>query len=81
MTVYYLHRSHSDDKTPIQAFPDGLRMLAGDPYTRSWEETDASKGIGWNCLGEGTKELGQQPAFPDENCPVSRRAVPHSGLS
>jgi hypothetical protein len=31
---YYLPRNNKADKDKVQAFPDGLRMLAGNPYVR-----------------------------------------------
>lgn len=66
MTVYYLTRSHSSDKGPIQAFPPGLRILAGDPYSRSAADKD---NIGWSCIG-GKSEPKKTKAFPGQNCPV-----------
>lgn len=32
---YYLQRSHESDTTEVLAFPEGMRMLAGNPYVRS----------------------------------------------
>lgn len=44
-------------------------MLAGDPYTRTFEESDMANAIGWNCLG-GKNKPTKNPWLPTENCPV-----------
>ncbi|KAM0747454.1 hypothetical protein T439DRAFT_349869 [Meredithblackwellia eburnea MCA 4105] len=67
LLVYYLPRNNSADKDKVQAFPDGFRMLAGNPYVRSYDpNSEEPKAIGWNCIGGG----GRNPWFPTENCPV-----------
>ncbi|GAA5991651.1 hypothetical protein JCM5350_002150 [Sporobolomyces pararoseus] len=76
LLVYYLQRNHPTDKYPIQAFPKDFRMLVGNPYTRSYDDSLMSKGIGWNCLGgEGFKDgKTKNPWLPPTNCPNSLRA-------
>jgi len=32
---YYLPRFHATDKTKVTAFPEGFRMLVGNPYVRA----------------------------------------------
>ncbi|KAL8280267.1 hypothetical protein RQP46_007381 [Phenoliferia psychrophenolica] len=49
--IYYLPRYHSSDTGPVLAFPDGLKMLIGDPLARSYNPSSLmSQAIGWNCL-------------------------------
>ena len=31
---YYMQHSHTSDEYPVQAFPEGFRMLVGNPYVR-----------------------------------------------
>ena len=45
---YYLQRSAEGET--VQAFPDGLRMLTGNPFARSNAGTPESKAISWNWL-------------------------------
>ncbi|GAA5828586.1 hypothetical protein JCM11251_000865 [Rhodosporidiobolus azoricus] len=50
--VYYLFRDHPSDKYPIEAFPEGFRMLTGDPTARTYTLSGNMKdAIGMNCLG------------------------------
>lgn len=42
---YYLQRSGPDET--VEAFPDGLRMLTGDPYVRNYTGTPESQAISW----------------------------------
>ncbi|KAI9462050.1 hypothetical protein F5148DRAFT_236708 [Russula earlei] len=46
MLVYYLQRSAANET--LQAFPDGLRLLAGNPFLRSYTGTPESQAISWN---------------------------------
>jgi hypothetical protein len=45
---YYLQRSAEGET--VQAFPDGLRMLTGNPFARSNAGNPESKAISWNWL-------------------------------
>ncbi|ORY49289.1 hypothetical protein BCR35DRAFT_297088 [Leucosporidium creatinivorum] len=69
--VYYLPRKNNESEV-VKAFPDGYRMLAGDPYTRTYDGSDMAKAIGWNCLG-GKQEPTRNPWLPTENCPTGLR--------
>ncbi|GAA6062956.1 hypothetical protein JCM10212_005346 [Sporobolomyces blumeae] len=76
LLVYYLQRSHEDDEGEVLGFPEGMRMLAGNPYVRSYNESSLmAKAIGWNCLGGD--QLGMEetriPTFPPVNCPNGLR--------
>ncbi|BGP31993.1 hypothetical protein JCM10296v2_003772 [Rhodotorula toruloides] len=73
LLVYYLPRNNKADKGKVQAFPDGLRMLAGSPYLRSYNaSSDMAKAIGANCLG-GKADPTRNPWLPPENCPNGLR--------
>jgi hypothetical protein len=43
---YYIQRNGPNET--VQAFPDGLRVLTGDPYARSYTGTPESQAISWN---------------------------------
>lgn len=69
-TVYYLQRGGpNNDK--LQAFPEGFRMISGDPFKRSPGTDFASQAISYNCLGTSNPETG---GFPDVNCPDGLRS-------
>ncbi|GAA5931213.1 DUF1996 domain-containing protein [Sporobolomyces koalae] len=76
LLIYYLQRSHKDDETEVLAFPEGMRMLAGNPYVRSYNDSSLmAKAIGWNCLG-GDKlgmDKTRNPFLPPVNCPNGLR--------
>jgi len=68
--IYYLPRFSTSDTTNVTAFPSGLRMLAGTPTLRSYNESNLmAQAIGWNCLGGS----GRNPYLPTENCPDGLR--------
>ncbi|KAI9715377.1 MAG: hypothetical protein M1812_006022 [Candelaria pacifica] len=74
-TVYYQQRNGpNNDK--LLAFPKDFRMLAGNPYSRSLEQTasDTAPGaVSYVCLdyGGGSSE---SDGFPTKNCPDGLRA-------
>ncbi|KAN0134684.1 protein of unknown function (DUF1996) domain containing protein [Lactarius tabidus] len=70
LIVYYLPRGGSNET--VQPFPDGLRMLTGNPYARNYTGTDASKAISWLCIDNGPAQA-QTPGFTDTNCPNGLR--------
>lgn len=72
--VYYLQRSGpNNDK--LQAFPEGFRMIAGDPFKRAPGDDFASQAISYACL-DFNKQGGnpETPAFPNMNCPSGLRS-------
>ncbi|GAA6012009.1 hypothetical protein JCM10207_003459 [Rhodosporidiobolus poonsookiae] len=72
LTVYYLQRHNDADRGEITAFPPDFRMLAGNPYLRSYNESNQmATQIGANCLG-GTAPT-RRPYLPTENCPNGLR--------
>ncbi|POY74300.1 hypothetical protein BMF94_2493 [Rhodotorula taiwanensis] len=72
LLIYYLQRNNPADTTKVTAFPDGFRMLTGDPFRRSYEDSLTSEAIGWNCLGAPVSET-RQPYLPPYNCPNGLR--------
>ncbi|GAA5843521.1 hypothetical protein JCM11251_001644 [Rhodosporidiobolus azoricus] len=71
--IYYLPRSNPTDTTKVTAFPDGLRMLTGNPFKRSYDPSSLTdQAIGWNCLGAPVSET-RQPYLPPYNCPNGLR--------
>ncbi|GAA5883643.1 hypothetical protein JCM3774_005991 [Rhodotorula dairenensis] len=72
LLVYYLQRYNAADTTNITAFPDGFRMLTGNPFKRSYQDSLTSQAIGWNCLGADVGQT-RQPYLPPYNCPNGLR--------
>ncbi|KPV75713.1 uncharacterized protein RHOBADRAFT_25888, partial [Rhodotorula graminis WP1] len=72
LLIYYLPRFNAADKTNVTAFPDGLRMLAGNPFKRSYDGSEAAQAIGWNCLGANVAQT-RIPTLPTYNCPNGLR--------
>jgi hypothetical protein len=72
MAVYYLQRRGNNKTEKLTAFPKGFRMVAGDPFTRSYGNNSAANAISFNCLGgPGGPETNKMPNF---NCPGGLRA-------
>ncbi|GAA5950018.1 hypothetical protein JCM3765_004166 [Sporobolomyces pararoseus] len=70
--IYYLPRSHTSDKTKVLAFPEGFKMLAGDPFRRTYKQSnEVDQAIGWNCLGSQSPT--RNPWLPRVNCPNGLR--------
>ncbi|KAG9677168.1 WSC-domain-containing protein, partial [Aureobasidium melanogenum] len=72
MTVYYLQRGGpNNDK--LQAFPEGFRMVAGNPFKRNHTDDFESEAISFVCLdysgGSSTSD-----GLPNKNCPDGLRA-------
>ncbi|GAA5978798.1 hypothetical protein JCM10908_004490 [Rhodotorula pacifica] len=72
LLVYYLQRDNAADTTNITAFPDGFRMLTGNPFKRSYQDSLSAEAIGWNCLGAPVSQT-RQPYLPPYNCPNGLR--------
>ncbi|KAI0034083.1 hypothetical protein K488DRAFT_27912, partial [Vararia minispora EC-137] len=69
MLVYYLQRGGSNET--IKAFPDGLRMLAGNPYLRNNTNTVESSAI--SCIDYNVPHS-ETPGFDVTTCPDGLRA-------
>ncbi|KAI0301541.1 hypothetical protein B0F90DRAFT_1628431 [Multifurca ochricompacta] len=72
MLVYYIQRNAPSET--VQAFPDGLRILTGNPYVRSYAGTPESRAISWMCLNFNGPPAPQTPGFTNTNCPSGLRA-------
>ncbi|KAI9844685.1 MAG: hypothetical protein M1837_005427 [Sclerophora amabilis] len=68
--IYYQDRKDDPDQK-LLAFPEGFRMLAGDPSARSFDGSTAAEAVSYACLGTSTKETN---GLPDINCPNGLRA-------
>ncbi|KAI0390448.1 WSC domain-containing protein [Xylariaceae sp. FL0594] len=72
--IYYLQRSDSKDpnyKEGLIPFPKDFRMVAGNPYSRNFTDTNEQRAVSFVCLGV------QGPAtyeLPKQNCPGGLRA-------
>lgn len=72
ITAYYLQRGTAGPAGKILAVPNGLRMLAGDPNRRSFNDSDvAQRAISFSCLGGNG---GQNSLDTITNCPDGLRA-------
>ncbi|KAI7553806.1 WSC-domain-containing protein [Hortaea werneckii] len=74
MTVYYEQRG--PDPSNLTAFPEGFRMIAGDPFQRNDTGLEAAPGkaVSYVCLdytGASHPETGNMPGY---NCPDGLRA-------
>ncbi|ORY26506.1 hypothetical protein BCR39DRAFT_256661 [Naematelia encephala] len=76
--TYYLPRAGSDGI--VKAFPDGLRMLSGNPNRRTYDSSIPSNvAISYVCLDYDTSHTGdpawaQRNSFFAHNCPDGMRA-------
>ncbi|OWZ01054.1 Murein transglycosylase [Phytophthora megakarya] len=68
--VYYEPRPNGDEK--VIAFPDGLKMLAGNPKLREKGDSIEQKAITWVCLDYDNPHPEQQ-GIPNFKCPNGLR--------
>ncbi|BFZ64028.1 hypothetical protein YB2330_005166 [Saitoella coloradoensis] len=73
MLVYYLQRYNSQTDTELVAFPDGFRMVAGNPMLRSYYPSLEQRAISWMCINYVAQSL-EKPYFPLTYCPQGLRA-------
>lgn len=73
ITVYYLQRPGANNDA-LQAFPEGFRMLAGDPFRRNYTGDFAAQAISYACLNYDGPATAETNGFPDNNCPDGLRA-------
>ncbi|OXC63157.1 hypothetical protein AYX13_06867 [Cryptococcus neoformans] len=79
VNTYYLPRYSSGQDT-VQAFPDGLRMISGDPFRREYVDGDPdSAAITYVCLDydndhSGDADWAERNSFFNHNCPNGMRA-------
>jgi hypothetical protein len=73
LTMIFSQRQ--DERDPeyskgLLAFPEGFRMLAGNPLLRNYTDTLEQQAISFACLGVSGPET---PHFPAQNCPQGLR--------
>ncbi|KAH8687187.1 WSC domain-containing protein [Tricladium varicosporioides] len=70
--IYYLQRKDPNDPSSINlsAFPEGFRMIAGNPTLRSYRDVVEQNAINWACIGTDDATT---PHFPKKNCPSGLR--------
>ncbi|KAJ3278647.1 hypothetical protein HK104_002151, partial [Borealophlyctis nickersoniae] len=68
--IYYLQRGEPSDG-PIQAFPDGFRMIAGDMSLRTYSDTLEQRAITYACIGVSGPQTHE---WPKQYCPGGLRA-------
>jgi len=71
-TVYYIQRGEEGEE--LFAFPEGLRMVAGNPFKRSPGNDFASQAISFGCLNFNEPATPETPNFPTTNCPDGLRS-------
>jgi hypothetical protein len=78
VNTYYLPRGPNNSYN-VSAFPDGLRMIAGNPYRRTYDASSfADQAISFVCLDynndhSGDPDWAQRNNFFDHNCPSGMR--------
>ncbi|BFZ58725.1 hypothetical protein PYCC9005_005790 [Savitreella phatthalungensis] len=68
MTVYYIQR-YGYNGEQLYAFPDGFRMLAGNPLKRSYDGSLEAQAISYHCLDYNNPAIPETHGFPTQNCP------------
>lgn len=71
-TVYYLQRGGPNNDA-LKAFPDGFRMIAGDPFKRNATTDFAGQGISFACINYNNPGP-ETPGLPQKKCPQGLRA-------
>ncbi|KAI9880513.1 MAG: hypothetical protein M1830_002553 [Pleopsidium flavum] len=72
-TVYYEQRVGHDGE-PLLAFPEGFRMVAGNPSARSYTGAIDAQAITYACLNYDGPPTPETNGFPTTNCPSGLRA-------
>jgi len=73
---YVPGRRNCDNSTIPMAFPDGFRMVAGDPLRRTQNDSDyAQRAVHMVCLAKDGVGLEQAPGFPHQHCTTMRAEV------
>jgi uncharacterized protein DUF1996 len=58
----------------LKAFPEGFRMIAGNPWQRNSTGDFAGQAISFNCLDYTGPAVPETNGFPSKNCPNGLRA-------
>jgi Domain of unknown function (DUF1996) len=70
-TIYYLQRPGSNES--IYAFPEGFRMVTGDPFKRNLTTDLAGQAISYACLKYNGAATPEAACFLTSNCPDGLR--------
>jgi hypothetical protein len=73
--TYYLQRDGPTQKE-IHPFPEGLRMVAGNPYRSTYNASNMEdRAINFVCLNynDASNDAGPQTTFPQRPCPDGMR--------
>lgn len=73
MNVYYEQRPGNATEQ-LHAFPEGFRMVAGDPFQRNYTGAVAAPGAAVSYVCLGVPGANQTSAIPNYNCPDGLRA-------
>ena len=75
-TVYYQQRASYKGNNTISAFPEGFRMLAGNPYNRVVDSTNTTQqAVNFACLDySGATKYPEGEILPTVRCPDGVRA-------
>ena len=75
MTVYYLQRPGYDGE-PLLAFPEGFRMIAGNPFVRNFTGDYAAQAVSFVCLNYSPHDNSHDytNGLPTMACPDGVRA-------
>ncbi|KAL7273681.1 hypothetical protein RUND412_003453 [Rhizina undulata] len=71
-TIYYLQRRAEPDEK-LYAFPEGFRMVAGDPMLRSYSDDLSQGAISFACIDYNNPSA-EINGLPNNNCPNGLRA-------
>ncbi|KZV88119.1 WSC-domain-containing protein [Exidia glandulosa HHB12029] len=71
MTVYYFQRPNGT--APLQAFPKGFRMIAGDPTKRSYDNSIEASQVTHMCIQPNAQDSSQTNGLPSIQCPANLR--------
>ncbi|KZF23573.1 putative WSC domain protein [Xylona heveae TC161] len=72
-TVYYEQRG-GPNNDQLLAFPEGFRMLAGNPFLHTYNDTFEQQAVSYACLNYNGPATAETHAFPNNNCPDGLRA-------
>ncbi|KAI9835060.1 MAG: hypothetical protein M1819_002612 [Sarea resinae] len=72
-TVYYEQRPGNATEK-LHAFPEGFRMIAGDPFKRNYTGDFAAQAVSYVCLDYSGGAPGQTTGFQQQNCADGLRA-------
>ena len=73
LLIYYLQRPNTVGNLMMHGIPAGLRIVAGNPFLRTWQNTPEQQAITFACVDSSSESLVSTYALPPYNCPGSLR--------